>query len=85
MNRTEPWANRSAPATYRIYMDGEINSARLNRLIAMRVDVGHDRQGRPVTKLTGMMANQAELMGVLMAMYEMGYTLVALERADAPE
>ncbi len=84
MNGTEPWANRSGPATYRICMYGEMSAVRLSRRIAMKVVVERDRRGRRVTRLTGVLANQAQLIAVLMALYEMGYTLVSLERADEP-
>ncbi len=82
MNCNQPWEDRSAPATYCIYMDGEINPARLNRQARMRVDVERDRRGRPVTKLTAVLASQAQLIGVLLAMYEMGFTLVSVVRTD---
>lgn len=85
MNRTEPWASRQAPAIYRIYVDGDIRPARLNRQIAMKMDLERDRRGQPVTKLTGVLSNQAQLIGVLMALYEMGYTLMSLERVGEPE
>ncbi len=84
MNRTEPIEGRSAPASYCICVDGEIAAARLSRRIAMHVEVGQDRQGRAVTRLTGVLANQAELIRVLMSMYEMGYTLVSLQRTGEP-
>lgn len=71
-----------APGTYRIRVRGHVASHWTDALGGMTIS---SRQGKePVTTLTGELIDQASLMGVLTALYEMGYTLLDVKRLPNP-
>lgn len=67
-------------ATYRIRIQGRLEPLRAARLGDM-TPVVHERSGATaVTELTGWLADQAALMGVLEQLYTLGVTLLSVER-----
>lgn len=73
-----------APGIYRIRVRGQVASHWTDALGGMTI---YSRQGKgktPVTTLSGELIDQASLMGVLTALYEMGYTLLDVKRLPTP-
>ena len=69
-------------AKYRIRVQGRLEPLRAARLGDM-TPVVHGRSGAAdVTELTGWLADQAALMGVLEQLYTLGYPLLSVERLD---
>lgn len=68
------------PGRYRIRIQGALDASWSSRLSDMAVTVRRPASQRPVTTLTGEMRDQAALMGVLSALYDMGYPLLKVER-----
>jgi hypothetical protein len=69
-------------ATYRIRIQGRLDPLRAARLGDL-TPVVHDSGGATaVTDLTGWVADQAALMGVLEQLYALGMTLLSVERLD---
>jgi hypothetical protein len=69
-----------APGTYRIRIRGYLDPRWSDTFRGMTI---HTRRGKgkdAVTTLTGELVDQPSLMGVLTALYEMGYTLLDLKR-----
>jgi len=65
--------------TYRISVEGRLGTEWSSRLQGMQL-VSHEAPGRaPVTELTGRIADQAALMGVLEQLYSLGVPLLAVE------
>lgn len=70
-------------SVYRIRIEGRLGAHWSERLSGMRIVV-HETEGRNVTtELTGRLADQAALNGVIDQLYTLGATLVAVERLEA--
>jgi hypothetical protein len=68
------------PGTYRIRVQGHLAAHWTDALGGMAISCREGR-GKPSTStLTGTLIDQACLMGVLTALYEMGYTLLDVKR-----
>lgn len=68
------------PGRYRIRVQGELDASWSSRLSDLTVTVKRPASRRPVTTLTGEVRDQAALMGVLSALYDLGYPLLKVER-----
>jgi hypothetical protein len=69
-------------ATYRIRVHGRLDPASAARLGGM-TPVVHERAGQDaVTDLTGWIADQAALMGVLGQLYALGVTVLSVDRLN---
>ena len=71
------------PGCYRIRVQGQLSTSWSSRLITMVIKVRQPANQLPVTTLTGEMRDQAALMGVLSALYDMGCPLLKVERLGA--
>ena len=71
------------PAAYRIRVHGRLAAHWTDSLGGMSICVRQGRDNSPVTTLTGTLVDQASLMGVLTALYEMGFTLLDVKRLPA--
>lgn len=80
MNQTGNHLLFDRPGRYRIRVQGELDARWSGRLNDMAVTVKRQANRRPVTTLTGEMRDQAALMGVLNALYDLGYPLLKVER-----
>ena len=68
-----------APATYRIVARGFLDQRLSDRLGGMRI-TSEDRGGeKPVATLVGRLLDQAQLSGVLNALYEMHLPILSVE------
>ena len=65
-------------ALYRIRVCGRLTPDWSDRLQGMRIATVEAQGYGPVTELTGELADQAALMGVLMHLYECGIALISL-------
>lgn len=72
------------PATYSIQVEGSLDQSWSERLAGMKIKV-HERMNLPpVTTLSGQLMDQAELLGVLNALYNLGKSIVAVEQPGMP-
>ena len=81
-------SNFSAPAAYSIQVEGLLDESWSERLAGMNIQTIKRKNLPPVTTLSGRLMDQAELLGVLNALYNLHITLVAVERLKhtvAPE
>jgi hypothetical protein len=69
-----------APGAYRIRVQGHLAAHWTDALGGMAISAREGRGKPPVSTLTGTLIDQACLMGVLTALYEMGYTLLDVKR-----
>jgi hypothetical protein len=77
-------SNFSTPATYSIHVEGSLDESWSERLAGMSIKIIERNNQLPVTALSGQLTDQAELLGVLNALYNMGKSLIAIERLDTP-
>lgn len=71
------------PGRYRIRVQGQLNASWSSQLSDMSITARQPASQQPVTTLTGEVRDQAALMGVLNALYEMGFPLLKVERLGA--
>lgn len=69
-------------ATYQIRVEGRLGAHWAERLGGMTLDVRNEAGAAPATELTGHLADQAALMGVLAHLYAIGATLLAVRRVE---
>ena len=75
-----PPSAMDAPATYRICVTGKINSSWAQSLWGMTSRPVQEADEQAQTVLTGEIADQAALVGVINALYNFGHTVVSVER-----
>ena len=64
------------PSRYRIRIQGRLDPSWTSRLSDMAITARQATGQQPVTTLTGEVIDQAALMGVLSALYDMGFPLL---------
>jgi hypothetical protein len=70
------------PATYRIRVLGRIKASWFDRLEGMAIGVTHPTQSPSVTTLSGTLADQAALVGVLNSLHGLRLVLLSVECLD---
>ena len=68
------------PGNYRIRIQGYLDESWSERLGGLRITTSTRGDQKPVTTLVGQVRDQAELTGVLNALYQRHLTLLAVER-----
>ena len=71
-----------ARARYRIRVEGRLEPLWTARLGDLTVTVTGEGRTAPVTDLTGWIADQAALMGVLGQLYALGVAILTVERLE---
>ena len=83
MEKFRPSACMLEPATYRISILGILDKQWSNYCGGMKIKHDTVLQQYPVTILTGRLEDQAALIGVINALYDFGYPLLAVEWVEA--
>ena len=73
------------PATYRIVARGGLDQRLSDRLGGMRITSEDTGGEKPVATLVGRLLDQAQLSGVLNALYEMHMPILSVEILDEEE
>ena len=69
----------SAPATYRICIQGYLEQKLSEYLQGMIISIHYDESQHPISSLTGQLLDQAALMGVLNALYDRHLPILSVE------
>lgn len=75
--------NLDQPATYQIKVLGRLDESWSDWAEGMTITVEKGGNGPSVTTLTGTVADQAALQGVLRRLYSLGIPLVSLNRVES--
>lgn len=67
------------PIACHILLMGRLDRQWSDFLCGMRIDSQEDERGVVITSLTGMLPDQASLLGVLNIVYELGLTLLQVQ------
>lgn len=70
------------PATYQIQVEGRLDERWSDWFEGMTIIVEREGDGPPITTLTGTVADQAALQGMLRALYTMGLAVRSVTRID---
>jgi hypothetical protein len=68
------------PAVYRVAVWGWLDEKWSARLAGMRITHAGGPDGAPITTLTGELTDQAAVSGLLHGLYNLGFTLLSVER-----
>jgi hypothetical protein len=84
MNSSQPADHLkfSTPATYIIAVKGFLDESWSERLGGMQITSKVPDNGAPITKLSGKVRDQTELIGMINSLYEMRMPLVSLKIVD---
>jgi hypothetical protein len=66
-------------AIYHIRIRGHLDESWSDNLSGMRITPAPEKEGTRETLLSGELADQAALMGVLNTLYDMGFSLISVE------
>ena len=70
------------PALYRISVSGTLDRSWSDRLGGLDITGSTGPKGRPMTVLTGELADQVALYSVLQGLHRWGFTLLRVEKMD---
>ena len=71
-------------ATYHIRIQGHLDVSWSDNLSGMAISPVGEQEGLQETLLTGELADQAALMGVLNTLYDMGFALISVTKVIQP-
>jgi len=80
-NTRNPGLDR--PATYEIRVEGRLDERWSDWFEGMKIRVEREGDGPPITTLTGIVADQAALQGMLRALYTMGLAVRSVTRVNS--
>ena len=72
----------SAPAVYQIRMEGVLDEKWSDWFNGMSIVFERMGDGAPITTLTGAVADQAKLRGMLSKIWDLNLTLLSVQRID---
>ena len=75
-----PLFPKDMPTTYRICVEGDIDSDYAERYWGMKLNLKEQTCELEQTALVGKVADQAALVGIINALYNAGYAIVSVER-----
>ena len=78
-------AKWQAPATYQIEVQGKLDESWASWLDGMTIARTNVHDGAPVVVLTGPVADQAALRGILSRLWDLALTVVGRRQIDSPE
>ena len=70
------------PGIYRIRVQGKLNEHWASYFEEMQIGFETDLEGNPITRLTGELADQAAVQGVMQKLYNLGFPLISAEKID---
>lgn len=70
------------PAMYRIQVDGKIDERLCEWFEDMTIANESGADGKPITILTGLVADQAALQGLLSRIYILGFLVISVTRVE---
>ena len=86
-DRNTPSPGLDRPATYQIKVQGHLDHRWSDWFGGMTITFEGGGGGSPITTLTGIVADQAALQGMLRALYTLGLpvcSVICIESGDAP-
>ena len=79
MTSSDTDVRKDSPATYQVRVRGVLDASWSDSLSGMSIVTEYDAVNAPITILTGRLADQAALTGVLNALHDLGFALLSVE------
>ena len=67
---------------YRIKISGHLDKHWISWFEPLEITVEHDRNGRPVTVLTGLVNDSSEIRGLLTKIWDLNMELISLKQIE---
>jgi hypothetical protein len=83
MEKYRPHSSMFEPATYRISVLGTMDKKWSDYCGGMTIEHDIVLDQYPMTTLTGLLTDQAALIGILNSLYDMGYPIISVECVEA--
>lgn len=71
------------PSVYTITVQGALDASWMDYFDNMKFQPGQAKDGSPTTTLSGTLADQAAVQGVLQKLYNLGFPLISVVREDS--
>jgi hypothetical protein len=85
MGKNRPSVSWLEPAIYRICIQGILDDNWSNYCGEMTIEYERDPHHHAVTILTGRLADQSALVGILNSLHDIGCPILSVERVEASE
>ena len=85
LNRAKQKLTLDQPAIYQIKVPGHLDESWSEWAGGMTITVESESDSPPITTLTGVVADQAALQGLLRRLYSLGLPLISVNWVDADE
>jgi hypothetical protein len=85
MNEVNQKLTLAQPATYQIKVPGHLDESWSEWAGGMAITLENGDDGPPTTTLTGTVADQAALQGLLRRLYSLGLPLISVNRVETEE
>jgi hypothetical protein len=82
MNDIIQHLSKDQPAMYRIEMDGNIDQRILTWFDDMSISTESREEGKTISTLVGLVADQAALHGLLNRIYTLGFLVISVTRVE---
>jgi hypothetical protein len=82
MNDIIQHLSKDQPAIYRIEMDGNIDQRILTWFDDMTLSTESSEEGKTISTLVGLVADQAALHGLLDRIYTLGFLVISVTRVE---
>jgi hypothetical protein len=82
MKNSSPRFRQDQPATYQIQVQGWISERWADWFDEMTITVKEEDDAPAITTLTGVVADQAALLGLLQKLYTLGFPLLLVRRKE---
>jgi hypothetical protein len=83
MEKYSPGVSLLAPAMYRVCIQGILDKNWSDYCGGMAIEYGNDPHHHAVTIMTGRLADQSALVGVLNSLHDIGCPILSVERIEA--
>jgi hypothetical protein len=83
MRKYSPGVSLLAPAIYRVCIQGILDKNWSDYCGGMAIEHGNDPNHHAVTIMTGRLADQSALVGLLNSLHDMGCPILSVERMEA--
>jgi hypothetical protein len=84
MSKATEMPDMCQPVSYVICVRGILNDTWADLHMALNITVDHDAGGPSTTELTGILKDQAQLVGLIMRLYDQGYPILSITYLPAP-
>lgn len=77
--------NFNKPSIYSIKVQGELGEEWSGRLAGMQITIEQNKEGKPISIITGWLSDQSALSGIMNTLYELHLPVISVNVLDDNE